>query len=77
MANSKEILPELLKLPPSDRARLARDLLRSLDDSEDTDVAEAWLKELDRRVREVTSGTAKLEGWEAARRRIEARLRSR
>ena len=77
VANSKEILPELLKLPRSERARLARELLGSLDESEEADVAEAWLKELDKRVREVSSGTAKLEGWAATRRRIEARLRSR
>jgi hypothetical protein len=77
MPGSKEILPELLKLPVSERARLAKELVRSLDRSEDPDAAAAWMGELDRRAREVISGTAKLEDWAKARHRIEARLRTR
>lgn len=77
MANGKEILPQLLKLPASERARLATELVQSLDESQDPAAAEAWLRELDRRAREVISGTARLEPWAQVRRRIEARLRSR
>lgn len=77
MANGREILPELLKLPAHERARLATELVQSLDESEDPDAAEAWLEELDRRAREVVSGTAKLEDWTEVRRRIELRLRAR
>jgi putative addiction module component (TIGR02574 family) len=76
MANRREILPELLKLPARERARLATELVQSLDESEDPDAAAAWLEELDRRAREVTGGTAKLEGWTEVRRRIERRLRT-
>ena len=75
MANGKEILPQLLKLPASERARLATELVQSLDESEDPDAAEAWLRELDRRAREVIGATVKLEDWTKVRRRIEARLR--
>ena len=77
MTDCGEILLRLLRLPASERARLAAELIRSLDDSEDPDAAEAWLVELDRRVREVTSGAAELEPWAKVRQRIEARLRSR
>ena len=77
MANRREILPELLKLPARERARLATELVQSLDESEDSDAAAAWLEELDRRAREVISGTAKLEDWTKVRRRIELRLRAR
>ena len=77
MANRREILPELLKLPVRERARLATELVQSLDESEDPDAAMAWLEELDRRAREVVNGTAKLEDWAKVRRRIELRLRAR
>jgi len=77
MANRREILPELLKLPAHERARLATGLVQSLDESKDPDAAAAWLDELDRRAREVVSGTAKLENWTKVRRRIERRFQSR
>jgi len=77
MASRRQILPELLKLPAHERARLATELVRSLDESEDPDAAEAWLNELDRRAREVVTGTAKLEDWTKVRKRIELRLRAR
>jgi len=77
MANRREILPELLKLPAHERARLATELVQSLDESEDPDAAAAWLEELDRRARGVIRGTAKLEDWTKVRRRIELRLRAR
>ena len=77
MANRREILPELLKLPARERARLATELVQSLDESDDPDAAAAWLEELDCRAREVVSGTAKLEAWGQVRRRIERRLRMR
>jgi putative addiction module component (TIGR02574 family) len=77
MAERREILPELLKLPAHERARLAADLVQSLDESEDADAAAAWLEELNRRACEVISGTAKLEDWTEVRRRIELRLRAR
>ena len=77
MPNRREILPKLLKLPARERARLATELVHSLDESEDPDAASAWLEELDRRAREAINGTAKLEDWTKVRRRIELRLRAR
>jgi hypothetical protein len=44
-----------------------REIFPSLDGSEDTDAAAAWLEELDRRAREIISGTAKLEDWTKVR----------
>lgn len=77
MANGREILPELLKLPAHERAMLATELVQSLDESEDPNAAEAWLEELDRRAREVVSETTKLADWTEVRRRIELRSRAR
>jgi putative addiction module component (TIGR02574 family) len=77
MANRHDILPKLLKLPARERARLVTELVQSLDESEDPDATAVWLEELDRRAREVGSGTAKLEDWTKVRRRIEQRLLAR
>ena len=77
MANRREILPHLLLMPVSERARLATRLVESLDESVDPDAAEEWLNELERRVLQVTNGTAAIESWTKVRRRIERRFRSR
>lgn len=49
---------DALSLPTEERARLAHDLIASLDDAQDPGAAEAWVAELERRAREVESGTA-------------------
>ena len=77
MATGKEILPQLLKLPVSDRAELATELIRSLDEMEDNDAKEAWVREINQRVDEVTSGRVKTVPWAKARKRIETKLRAR
>ena len=76
MSSSKTVLDEALRLPPSDRAAIARELIASLDAPADSDVEEAWLVEVERREQEVSAGTAKLEEWSVVRERIAARLRS-
>jgi putative addiction module component (TIGR02574 family) len=70
------VLREALRLPPKARADIAGTLLRSLDDTEDQGVAEAWAAEVERRVADVDSGKVKLASWVAARRRLRASLRS-
>ena len=77
MATGKEILPKLLKLPVSERAELASELIRSLDEADDQDSAKAWALELEKRVNDVVSGKVKTESWTKVRSRIEARLRAR
>ena len=49
-----------MALPERERARLARDLVASLEGPPDPDAAEAWEAEIRRRVREAGSGKAKL-----------------
>ena len=72
-----KILPKLLKLPSSERAEIATQLLRSLDESEDKDAAQAWVHEIKKRAGDLKSGRVKPISWEKARKRIEARLRAR
>jgi hypothetical protein len=75
MARTGEILAQLLKLPGRQRAKLAAELIQSLDECEDVGAAGAWLEELERRVHEITSGTAKLDDWAEVREKLELRLR--
>lgn len=76
MASEKDILNAVLALPAEERARIAHELLVSLDEREDPDAADAWLDELDQRAQEVENGTAELEDWDTVRERLTQRWRS-
>jgi putative addiction module component (TIGR02574 family) len=65
-----DVLSSALALPAQDRARLAHELLVSLDDSADAGAAEAWISELERRSREVRSGEVRPEDWAEVRARL-------
>ena len=77
MATEKGILPRLLRLPAAERAELAGELIRSLDDAKDQNKAKAWALELEKRVNDVVSGKVKTESWTKVRSRIESKLRAR
>ena len=64
----------VLALSEAERAKLARDLIASLDGPADDDVAEAWDIELCRRINEVESGKAQLLDVEDVLPRIRARV---
>ena len=68
------ILGTALALPSDERARIAAELIASLDESEDADVETAWAAEIERRIDEVESGEAETVSWEEARERIRAKL---
>jgi len=72
MATKDELLADVLKLPRDQRAELAHELLRSLDErtADDSATTEAaWEEELCRRADEILSGTGKtVDAFEAIRR---------
>ncbi|MBW3565149.1 MAG: addiction module protein [Acidobacteria bacterium] len=70
MADAAKLLEEAMNLPLDERARLAEDLLASLDEKED-DVEAAWAAEIQRRAQEVRDGAAPGEEWRAVLRRIQ------
>jgi putative addiction module component (TIGR02574 family) len=72
-----QLIDSVLNLPPGQRARLARDIIASLDGLPDSDAPKAWAQEIDRRAQQVREGTVEFTSWEHARKRIAARLRSR
>lgn len=56
----EELSARAKTLPIQDRARLAEELLASLDQEPDSEVDAAWDREIQRRVAEVESGTVTL-----------------
>src|SRR5688572_15977763 len=73
----KRLSSEAMLLSESERAALALDLIRSLDAPAEDGVAEAWDKELVRRISQIDSGQAKLLNRDEFRKRMQARLRQR
>jgi len=70
----EQLRSEAFKLPHHERARLARELIESLDD--DAELERMWYEEAERRLREIESGDAELipaeEVFAEARARLEA-----
>ena len=64
---------EALKLGRGERAALAQRLLASLE--EDTEIEEAWAKEVERRIAEVETGAVQLIPIEEALARVRAALK--
>ena len=62
-----ELFAQASNLSEKDRATLAGLLIESLEAEVDSDVEEAWRKEIERRVAELDSGTAKTVPWETVR----------
>ena len=58
-SESTDVLSPALALPVQERARIAHELILSLDDGADADAVEAWVAELEKRAREVRFGAVK------------------
>lgn len=56
----EELSTRARALEPEDRVRLAEELLASLQDDSETEVDAAWDLEIQRRLEEVTNGSASL-----------------
>ena len=76
MSTPDEVLEAALKLPAPERARVAHELLHSLDDGADADADAAWGREIERRARDVLDGKIALEDGDEVHARIAERLRS-
>jgi putative addiction module component (TIGR02574 family) len=68
--DSKQLLLEALRLPDSERAALAGELIQSLDHDVDADAEAAWSVEIRARLSDVDEGRAATVSWADARRRI-------
>ena len=67
--STDELLVEALRLPRRERARVAEQLLSSVEEPDDH-VATAWAIELERRSRDVAEGRVQATDWDTARAEI-------
>jgi putative addiction module component (TIGR02574 family) len=74
--STDELLAKALRLTRADRARVAEELLSSLEES-DEEVAAAWATELERRSREIADGHVRMVDWQTARTEILKELEQR
>jgi putative addiction module component (TIGR02574 family) len=68
-----EVLREALQLSESERARLAAELLASLEPDIETRDGEAWIAEVERRAQAAIAGAPGLT-WDETRARVEERI---
>ena len=68
---TEAVLADALRLDAESRARLAAEILASLDGPADPDAEQAWQAEIARRVADLEAGKLKLESWADVKRRIE------
>ena len=64
--STEDLLAEALRLPRPERARVAEELLSSLEEADD-EIAAAWAAELERRSRDVAQGRVQTLAWETVR----------
>ena len=64
--STDDVVAKVLRLPRHERARIAEELLSSLEEPED-DVAAAWASELERRSREAAEGMVETVPWSTVR----------
>ncbi len=62
-SDTKKLLEEALRLPGSERLRLAERLLATIDGDPDPDAAEAWEEEIARRSRDIEDGLVEPIPW--------------
>ena len=74
--STEELLAQVLQLPRQDRARVAEELLSSLEEA-DEEVAQTWAPELERRSREVVEGKVQTIEWGSARAELKNELEER
>ena len=76
MTNFEQIEDKALHLSETDRAKLARKLLLSLEEEvSESEIAEEWLDVAQRRARELDAGTVKPIPAEVMKRKVQALLR--
>lgn len=76
VVQTETIASAAMTLPERERAKLARDLVASLDGPVDTRAAEAWDVEICRRIHDIESGKAELLDVDEVLTRARSRIRN-
>ena len=72
--SATDILRQALELKEEERAELASLLIESLDEPAEEGVEAAWAIEIERRMADLDSGTAKTLPWDEVREKLHGRL---
>ena len=72
-----QIIQEARTLTAEERARVAEELLRSLDDPEQAETDAAWAEEIERRIDELDAGRMPTRAADEVMREMRDRLRNR
>ena len=72
--SATDILKQALELKEEERAELASLLIESLDEPAEEGVEAAWVAEIERRMADLDSGTAKTLPWDEVREKLHGRL---
>jgi hypothetical protein len=71
---ARSVFADALRLEPDTRAKLAAELLASLDGPADPEAEAAWDVEIEGRIGAIEAGTIRLEPWPDVKRRIEREI---
>jgi putative addiction module component (TIGR02574 family) len=74
---ARHVLDEALRLPVAERAKLAAELLASVDGEPDEDTDAAWAAEVERRAERALKGESTGKDWPTVRAEIEAKRQRR
>ena len=72
--SATDILKQALELKEEERAELASMLIESLDEPVEEGVEAAWVIEIERRMADLDSGSAKTLPWDEVREKLHGRL---
>lgn len=75
MDRTQALIDEALRLPPEDRARIAAELIASVDGEPEPDAEAAWVREIEQRARRALASPEGGADWETVRRQVEDHLR--
>jgi putative addiction module component (TIGR02574 family) len=70
VSDYSSVLSAASELSVHDRLRLIDELAASVPDDQPPSLSDAWLKEIERRTREIDSGAVRLEPWPDVRQRL-------
>jgi len=74
--SAKKILNAALGLPEPDRAKVAEELLATLEGKPQKDVDTAWAEEIEQRTREIEHGSVKPVSWSKLKKSAMQRARA-
>lgn len=74
MSSAEDILNSALELPKRERARIAHELIASLDGAPEQGAEAAWSQELRERARQAEAGEVELDDWDDVQACARARL---